>query len=134
MNDYNYDDFYVEEVPVMEGEDISVEITVAYDRKKYKIEYPKLSSAEKSAAKNKTKDFKKLMEYFLVKEDEKPGIDWVFDIHDYKHRYPACWRCKEELVWKVTDEWYIAMDKGKPSLRERMKRVAQQINWIPEFG
>ena len=46
------------------------------------------------------------------------------------HRYPACWRCHTELVWRVVDEWYIAMD----SLREPMKDVAQKINWIPEFG
>ncbi|MBI4035250.1 MAG: class I tRNA ligase family protein, partial [Candidatus Chisholmbacteria bacterium] len=57
-----------------------------------------------------------------------------FRIENYSHRYPACWRCKTELVWKVTDEWYIAMDKGKPTLRERMKRVAQTIRWIPDFG
>ena len=30
---------------------------------------------------------------------------------NYTHRYPACWRCRSELVWKVAEEWYIAMDK-----------------------
>jgi isoleucyl-tRNA synthetase len=59
---------------------------------------------------------------------------WLYKAEDYKHRYPACWRCKEELIWKVTDEWYIAMDKGKPTLRQRMKKVASKINWIPQFG
>lgn len=71
---------------------------------------------------------------YLTSEDQKDGVDWVFKLENYTHRYPACWRCKTELVWKVTDEWYIAMDKGKPTLRERMKKVARQINWIPEFG
>ena len=60
--------------------------------------------------------------------------NWAFKIEPYSHRYPACWRCKTELVWKVTDEWYIAMDKGKPTLRARMKQVAKKIRWIPEFG
>lgn len=69
--------------------------------------------------------------------------DVVFEIHNYKHRYPACWRCKAELVWKVADEWYIAMDlksvirnpqsKNK-TLRQRMIEVAKKINWIPGFG
>src|SRR3989344_5598378 len=43
---------------------------------------------------------------------------------------------KTELVWKVTNEWYIAMDKqheGK-TLRERMTAVAKKIKWMPEFG
>lgn len=63
--------------------------------------------------------------------------EFLFSTLRYKHRYPACWRCKSELVWKVTDEWYIAMDKpGKDTrtLRERMVTVAKQINWIPGFG
>ena len=71
---------------------------------------------------------------YLTEQDKKEGVDWVFKIENYTHRYPACWRCKTELVWKVADEWYIAMDKGSPTLRERMKKVAKQINWIPGFG
>ncbi len=67
----------------------------------------------------------------------------VFEIHNYRHRYPACWRCKAELVWKVADEWYISMDvKSKAqnlkpknlTLRERMIDVAKKIKWIPGFG
>jgi len=60
--------------------------------------------------------------------------DSLFDTQKYTHRYPACWRCKTELVWKVTDEWYIAMDKGNPSLREKMIKVAKKIKWLPSFG
>ncbi len=59
----------------------------------------------------------------------------------YTHRYPACWRCKTELVWKVADEWYINMDASsksekddKRTLRERMIGVAGKIKWMPEFG
>ncbi len=74
--------------------------------------------------------------------------DVVFKTHHYKHRYPACWRCKSELVWKVEDEWYVAMDRpsqdqrskikdqklGKKTLRQKMIRVAKKIRWMPEFG
>lgn len=63
--------------------------------------------------------------------------EFFFSTLRYKHRYPACWRCKAELVWKVADEWYIAMDKpgtDKRTLRERMIAVANQIKWIPGFG
>lgn len=62
------------------------------------------------------------------------GKNWIFKTEDYKHRYPACWRCKTELVWKVAEEWYIAMDIGKPTLREKMIEVAKKIKWLPEFG
>ena len=53
------------------------------------------------------------------------------------HRYPTCWRCKSELVWRVVDEWYIGMDATDDSgetYREQMKEVAGQINWIPSWG
>lgn len=60
----------------------------------------------------------------------KENSEFLFDVAPYTHRYPACWRCKTELVWRVVDEWYIAMDP----LREKMKKIAQKITWIPEFG
>lgn len=56
--------------------------------------------------------------------------DFTYKIVKYPHRYPACWRCKTELVWKLTDEWYISMEK----LRPQIMAVAKKINWIPGFG
>src|SRR3989339_1298470 len=83
---------------------------------------------------------------FLKKELNQNGQCWAFTIVAYKHRYPACWRCKTELVWKVEDEWYVAMDRPSQlkikneelrinkTLRERMVEVAKKIKWMPEFG
>jgi isoleucyl-tRNA synthetase len=50
--------------------------------------------------------------------------------HDYTHRYPTCWRCKTDLVFRVVDEWYIAVD----GMRGRMMEITHDIRWIPEFG
>src|SRR3989338_811126 len=55
---------------------------------------------------------------------------FLFDAPKYTHRYPICWRCKTELVWKIADEWYISMDK----LRKPLVEVAKKIKWIPSFG
>jgi len=54
----------------------------------------------------------------------------VFKIEDYSHRYPTCWRCKSELIFRLVDEWYIAMDP----LREPLKKITETIQWIPDFG
>ena len=66
---------------------------------------------------------------------------YLLRLEDYKHRYPICWRCKSELVWRVVDEWYIAMDKpslkasdGKQTYREEMIEVTKKINWLPKWG
>jgi isoleucyl-tRNA synthetase len=48
----------------------------------------------------------------------------------YSHAYPHCWRCSEELLFRLVDEWYIAID----SWREEIKTAARQIRWIPSFG
>ena len=55
---------------------------------------------------------------------------WVFKIEPYRHKYPTCWRCKTELVWRVVDEWYISMEK----LRKPLEKIVKEITWIPGFG
>ena len=78
---------------------------------------------------------------FLKQEN---GGEYLFDVVPYTHRYPACWRCKTELVWRIVDEWYVAMDKPlqkskvksqkSKTLREELKTIARKVNWIPKFG
>lgn len=89
--------------------------------------------------KNAKKHPELIIDYLKVKKDGK----FLFKTLHYTHRYPACWRCKTELVWKVTNEWYIAMDrpsrkasdgKANHTLREQMVETAKKIKWIPDFG
>jgi len=54
----------------------------------------------------------------------------LYRVDDYTHRYPTCWRCGTDLVFRLVDEWFISMDE----LREDMMRVTKQIRWIPSFG
>ncbi|TSC95134.1 MAG: isoleucyl-tRNA synthetase [Parcubacteria group bacterium Licking1014_1] len=80
------------------------------------------------SGKNAKKNPKIILDY-LVAEDKK-GKNWVFSILPHKHKYPICWRCKTELVWRVVDEWYISMKK----LRKPLVEITKKINWIPGFG
>ncbi|MCH7511826.1 MAG: SDR family NAD(P)-dependent oxidoreductase, partial [Chloroflexi bacterium] len=54
----------------------------------------------------------------------------LYRTEEYSHRYPVCWRCDSELVFRLVDEWFISMDE----LREPMMAVTKKIRWIPEFG
>ncbi len=54
----------------------------------------------------------------------------LYRAEEYTHRYPMCWRCGSELVFRLVDEWFISMEP----LREPMMAVTRQIRWIPEFG
>lgn len=54
----------------------------------------------------------------------------LYEVEQYTHRYPICWRHKSDLVFRLVDEWFISMDE----FRHDIMTVAEQIKWIPEWG
>ena len=54
----------------------------------------------------------------------------LYKIEQIKHRYPVCWRCGEELVFRLVSEWFISVDP----FRQQIMDVTRKIRWIPEFG
>ena len=65
----------------------------------------------------------------LIQEDlERRGL--LYRADEYTHRYPVCWRCGSELVFRLVDEWFIAMEP----LRAAVMAITEKIRWIPEFG
>ena len=54
----------------------------------------------------------------------------LYHLEDFSHRYPVCWRCDSELVFRLVDEWFISMDE----LRDLTAEVTRKIRWIPQFG
>ena len=47
----------------------------------------------------------------------------------YTHRYPVCWRCQSELVFRLVDEWFISM--GDLYDKPRDEVTAEVIDGIP---
>ncbi len=93
-----------------------------------------LDKMDEFSGQNAKKHPEIIIDFLKSKENGK----YLLKTMGYTHRYPACWRCKTELVWKVTLEWYIAMDikekeTGK-TLREQMVETAKMIDWHPDFG
>jgi len=97
------------------------------------------------------------------------GFDWLTGTHVYEsaepifedlrkkeilyrtqkvtHRYPVCWRCGSELVFRHVSEWFINMgdkldkdyedvtpEEKDKNLRYQMMDSTYEVNWIPEFG
>ncbi len=54
----------------------------------------------------------------------------LYRVEPYTHRYPICWRCKTPLVFRLVDEWFIAVEPWRSSIME----VTKKIKWIPSFG
>ncbi len=63
----------------------------------------------------------------IVADLKKRGV--LFAKEQYYHRYPHCWRCRDELVYRLVDEWFIHM-----SWRDQIMESAKQARWIPGWG
>ncbi len=62
-----------------------------------------------------------------VAEDlERKGL--VIAREQYSHHYPVCWRCGTQAVFRLVDEWFIAMDP----LREPLSQATRSVTWLPE--
>ncbi len=47
----------------------------------------------------------------------------------YTHAYPHCWRCDTPLIFRLSDDWFIAVDEIRPKLLEENAKV----QWVPEY-
>ncbi len=64
----------------------------------------------------------------ILNDLQKRGL--VYKIMDIKHSYPLCWRCKEELVYRIEEGWFIKAGEIKPKLIEE----AKQLKVFPEWA
>ena len=46
---------------------------------------------------------------------------------NYPHSYPHCWRCGTQLIFRLVDEWFIAMDP----LRGPISESTRAVDWLP---
>ena len=46
------------------------------------------------------------------------------------HRYPVCWRCGTDVVFRVANEWYISVEE----LRPRLLRASAAVEWTPDYA
>ena len=47
------------------------------------------------------------------------------------HSYPICWRCKNPIIFRATEQWFIALDEGRPTLREQALEAIAQSRGSP---
>ncbi|HEX6774327.1 MAG TPA: class I tRNA ligase family protein, partial [Methylomirabilota bacterium] len=53
----------------------------------------------------------------------------LFAKASYRHRYPTCWRCGQELIFRVADEWFLSAADIRPLARTANERVT----WLPGY-
>jgi isoleucyl-tRNA synthetase len=48
------------------------------------------------------------------------------------HSYPHCWRCKQPIIFRATEQWFIAMEAN--NLRQKALAAIDKVTWIPRWG
>jgi isoleucyl-tRNA synthetase len=51
---------------------------------------------------------------------------------DFAHSYPHCWRCRNPIVFRATEQWFLGMERS--DLRRRALAEIDRVRWIPEWG
>ncbi len=54
----------------------------------------------------------------------------LFAIKQIIHQYPHCWRCKEPVIFRATEQWFCSID----DIKEKTCEAIKGVKWIPSWG
>lgn len=54
----------------------------------------------------------------------------IIDVVKVEHEYAHCWRCKTPVIFRATDQWFLAVEKLKEEMIEKNKKVY----WVPDWA
>jgi len=62
--------------------------------------------------------------------EELKTLSLLFADEGLKHQYPHCWRCKNPIIFRATEQWFISID----SFRAKALEAIKTVRWIPAWG
>lgn len=54
----------------------------------------------------------------------------LFAIEKMVHQYPHCWRCKNPIIFRATEQWFCSID----GFKEDAIKAIKEVTWIPGWG
>ncbi len=72
---------------------------------------------------------KKANDEILTHLAEKGLLVWSGSI---EHSYPHCWRCKQPVIFRATEQWFVSMSAG--DLRARALQAIKAVKWVPDWS
>jgi isoleucyl-tRNA synthetase len=48
------------------------------------------------------------------------------------HSYPHCWRCKQPVIFRATEQWFVSMETN--GLRTEALAEIGRVQWVPPWG
>ncbi|MCQ2514648.1 MAG: isoleucine--tRNA ligase [Ruminococcus sp.] len=58
------------------------------------------------------------------------NIGALFALKKIIHQYPHCWRCKNPVLFRATDQWFCSVDDFK----DDAVKAIEDVQWIPAWG
>ncbi len=46
------------------------------------------------------------------------------------HQYPHCWRCKNPILFRATEQWFCSVD----AIKDQAVQEINKVQWIPAWG
>ena len=56
---------------------------------------------------------------------------WLLAKKDIQHSYPHCWRCKNPVVFRTTEQWFLRLSEA---LRDHLLAQIDSTKWVPPEG
>jgi isoleucyl-tRNA synthetase len=66
----------------------------------------------------------------IVEDLRKSGV-LVYD-EKFTHEYPCCWRCKQPVIFRATEQWFVIVDHADG--RKRALEAVKKTRWVPAWG
>ncbi len=51
---------------------------------------------------------------------------------EVRHSYPHCWRCKNPIIFRATEQWFLNIDHN--NFRKEILNSISKVNWYPPAG
>lgn len=51
-------------------------------------------------------------------------------VETMEHSYPHCWRCKNPIIFRATEQWFCSVD----AMKDDAVKACHDIQWIPAWG
>ncbi len=63
---------------------------------------------------------------------------WLFAQSEIQHSYPHCWRSKDPVIFRATEQWFVSVDREVPEMGKNLRQMAlescERVQWIPTWG
>lgn len=59
------------------------------------------------------------------------GLNRLFGKENIRHQYAHCWRCKNPIIYRATEQWFASVDGFR---EEALNAIANHVQWIPSWG